>query len=229
MLAESPHTSGTVYMTAARHKTGDYAPYVYKTTDLGTTWTRIDAGLPQHEFCRVIREDPNREGLLYVGTELGIHVSFDDGASWQSLQCNLPVTPDLRLRREGHRPRRGDARPFVLDPRRPDAAAPDARRPADGEPLPARSHATSSARPRTSPRRGEARPAARTTTSPRGQNATFYVDELETGHVRKRVIDAGDDLERGVRIMYFLEEAAVGEASLTIATTTATRSRRSRA
>ena len=49
-----------------------------------------------------------------------------------------------------------------------------------------------------------------------GQNATFYVDELETGHVRKRVIDAGDDLERGVRIMYFLDEAAVGEASLTI-------------
>ena len=93
MIAESPHTPGTVYMTAARHKMGDYAPYVYKTADLGTTWTRIDAGLPQHEFCRVIREDPNRQGLLYVGTELGIHVSFDDGANWQSLQCNLPVTP----------------------------------------------------------------------------------------------------------------------------------------
>ena len=93
MLAESPHTPGTVYMTVARHKTGDYAPYVYKTDDLGATWARIDAGLPQHEFCRVIREDPNRKGLLYVGTELGIHVSFDDGGSWQSLQCNLPVTP----------------------------------------------------------------------------------------------------------------------------------------
>ena len=50
-----------------------------------------------------------------------------------------------------------------------------------------------------------------------GQNATFYVEELETGHVRKRVIDAGEDLERGVRIMYFLDEAAVGEAVLTIA------------
>ena len=93
MLAESPHSPGTVYMTAARHKMGDYAPYVYRTADLGTTWTRIDAGLPPHEFCRVIREDPNRRGLLYVGTELGIHVSFDDGTNWQSLQCNLPVTP----------------------------------------------------------------------------------------------------------------------------------------
>ena len=93
MIEESPHTAGTVYMTVARHKTGDYAPYVYKSADLGATWTRIDAGLPGHEFCRVIREDPNRQGLLYVGTELGIHVSFDDGNSWQSLQCNLPVSP----------------------------------------------------------------------------------------------------------------------------------------
>ena len=93
MIVESPHSAGTIYMTAARHKTGDYAPYVYKTDDFGTTWTRIDEGLPQHEFCRVIREDPNREGLLYVGTELGIHVSFDGGGNWQSLQCNLPVTP----------------------------------------------------------------------------------------------------------------------------------------
>ena len=80
-------------MTVARHKMGDYAPYVYKTTDLGGTWTRIDSGLPNGEFCRVVREDPNRAGLLYVGTELGIHVSFDDGGSWQSLQGNLPVTP----------------------------------------------------------------------------------------------------------------------------------------
>ena len=81
-------------MTAARHKTGDYAPYVFKSSRPRHAPGRGSTpGLPQHEFCRVIREDPNRQGLLYVGTELGIHVSFDDGASWQSLQCNLPVTP----------------------------------------------------------------------------------------------------------------------------------------
>ena len=97
MLEESPHTEGTVYMTVARHKMGDYAPYVFVTTDWGTTWSAItgqgDDGIPDGEFCRVIREDPNRPGLLYVGTELGVHASFDGGASWQSLQANLPVTP----------------------------------------------------------------------------------------------------------------------------------------
>ena len=93
MLAESPHTEGTVYMTAARHKMGDYAPYVYKTTDWGDSWTLITDGLPADDFCRVIREDPKRQGLLYVGTELGLYASFDDGANWQSLQGNLPVCP----------------------------------------------------------------------------------------------------------------------------------------
>ena len=97
MLAESPHTEGTVYMTVARHKMGDYEPHVFKTTDWGDSWTRITgadgAEIPAGEYCRVIREDPNRKGLLYVGTEHGLHVSFDDGGHWQPLQSNLPVTP----------------------------------------------------------------------------------------------------------------------------------------
>ena len=66
MIAESEHKKGTVYMTAARHKEGDYAPYVYKSTNWGKTWTKITKGLPKNDFCRVIREDPNRKGLLYV-------------------------------------------------------------------------------------------------------------------------------------------------------------------
>ncbi|MGZ4805383.1 MAG: WD40/YVTN/BNR-like repeat-containing protein, partial [Ilumatobacteraceae bacterium] len=215
MIAESPHTLGTVYLTAARHKTGDYSPYVYKTADLGSTWTRIDSGLPPNEFCRVIREDPNRAGLLYVGTELGIHVSFDDGANWQSLQCNLPVTPiydfvvkdtDLVVATHGrsflilddltplHQMHDGlfAASRYLLEPRDAVRTPPHIAAAWGGTPGGKNYHVTS------------------------GQNATFYVEELETGHVRKRVIDAGDDLERGVRIMYFLEEAAVGEASLTI-------------
>jgi photosystem II stability/assembly factor-like uncharacterized protein len=215
MLAESPHTAGTIYMTAARHKMGDYRPYVYKTADLGATWTRIDAGLPQHEFCRVIREDPSRAGLLYVGTELGIHVSFDDGANWQSLQCNLPVTPiydfvvkdtdlvvathgrsfwildDLTPLHQMHDDLLAAGR-FLLKPRDTVRTPPHIAAAWGGTPGGKNYHVTS------------------------GQNATFYVDELETGHVRKRVIDAGEDLERGVRFMYFLDEAAVGEASLTI-------------
>jgi hypothetical protein len=215
MIAESPHTPGTIYMTAARHKTGDYAPYVYKTEDLGTTWTRIDAGLPRDQFCRVIREDPNRKGLLYVGTELGIHVSFDDGANWQSLQSNLPVTPiydfvvkdtDLVVATHGRsfwilddltplHQMRDDlltASQFLVKPRDAVRNPPHIAAAWGGTPGGKNYHVTS------------------------GQNATFYVEELETGHVRKRVIDAGTDLERGVRITYFLEHHAVGEASLTI-------------
>jgi photosystem II stability/assembly factor-like uncharacterized protein len=216
MLAESPHTAGTIYMTAARHKTGDYRPYVYKTTDLGATWVRIDAGLPQHEFCRVVREDPSRAGLLYVGTELGIHVSFDDGANWQSLQCNLPVTPiydfvvkdnDLVVATHG--------RSFwILDDLTPLHQMHDDLLAADRFLLKPRDTV------RTPPHIAAAwggTPGGKNYHVTSGQNATFYVEELETGHVRKRVIDAGTDLERGVRIMYFLDDAAAaGQASLTI-------------
>jgi photosystem II stability/assembly factor-like uncharacterized protein len=214
MIAESPH-SPTIYMTAARHKMGDYAPYVYKTEDLGTKWERIDGGLPPGEFCRVIREDPNRQGLLYVGTELGIHVSFDDGAHWQSLQCNLPVTPiydfvvkdtDLVIATHG--------RSFwILDDLTPlhqmhddlFAASRHLLKPRDVVRTPPHITAGWS---------GTAGGKNYHVTS--GQNATFYIEELDTGHVRKRIIDAGEDLERGVRIMYFLDEPAVGTASLTI-------------
>jgi hypothetical protein len=215
MIAESPHTAGTVYMTVARHKNGDYAPYVYKTTDLGTTWTRIDNEIPANEFCRVIREDPTRPGLLYVGTELGVHVSFDGGANWQPLQRNLPVTPvydlvvkdtdlvvathgrsfwildDLTPLHQMHDELLMSER-FLLKPRDEVRTPPHISAAWGGTPGGKNYHVTS------------------------GQNATFYVEELDTGHVRKRVIDAGDDLERGVRIMYYLDQAAVGDASLTI-------------
>jgi hypothetical protein len=72
---------------------GDRRPYVYKTTDFGKSWTKIVAGIPDYDFPRVVREDPKRRGLLYLGTEHGIYVSFTDGASWQPLSLNLPTTP----------------------------------------------------------------------------------------------------------------------------------------
>jgi hypothetical protein len=71
----------------------DTRPYLYRTNDYGKTWTKIVGGLPEDDFTRTIRADPNRRGLLYCGTELGINVSFDDGASWQKLETNLPVVP----------------------------------------------------------------------------------------------------------------------------------------
>ena len=80
------------YLAIDRHRLDDDTPYVYITRDDGRTWSRADAGIPRGSFVNVVREDPVRPGLLYAGTEFGIYVSFDDGARWQSLQENLPVT-----------------------------------------------------------------------------------------------------------------------------------------
>ena len=93
LIDASPHQNGVAYLAANRYQMGDRKPYVYKTADFGKTWQKIVTGIPATDFPRVIREDVKRRGLLYVGTEHGIYVSFNDGASWQSLQLNLPVTP----------------------------------------------------------------------------------------------------------------------------------------
>ena len=89
----SLHNPATAYVAATRYKLLDRKPFLYKTHDFGATWTLITNGLPEDDFTRVIREDPNHEGLLYVGTETGVYVSFNDGSSWQSLHLNLPVVP----------------------------------------------------------------------------------------------------------------------------------------
>jgi photosystem II stability/assembly factor-like uncharacterized protein len=93
MIEVSPHDPASAYIAATRYKLDDTRPMLYKTTDYGKTWVDISAGIPAHDYTRVIREDPERRGLLYVGTELGIYVSFDDGATWQSMQANLPCVP----------------------------------------------------------------------------------------------------------------------------------------
>ena len=89
----SPFDKATAYVAATRYKLDDYRPYLFKTTDYGATWQRIDSGIPEHDFTRVIRCDPVRPGLLYAGTETGLYISFDDGASWSRFQLNLPVCP----------------------------------------------------------------------------------------------------------------------------------------
>jgi photosystem II stability/assembly factor-like uncharacterized protein len=92
-IEASPHEPGAAYLAATMYKHNDFAPYLYKTTDYGKTWTKIVNGIPADAFTRVIREDPRRRGLLYAGTETGMYVSFDDGANWRSLQLNLPAVP----------------------------------------------------------------------------------------------------------------------------------------
>ena len=98
----SHHDPAKAYVAVLRYQLGDFAPYAFRTNDYGATWTRIatgDNGVPADHPVRVVREDPEREGLLYLGTEFGMFVSFDDGAAWQPFQLNLPVTPvtDIKL------------------------------------------------------------------------------------------------------------------------------------
>ncbi len=95
----SPHDAGTAYVAATAYKSDDYHPYLYKTNDYGKTWKKITNGIPDNAFTRVVREDPNRKGFLYAGTETGMYYSTDDGANWKSLQLNLPIVPitDLQV------------------------------------------------------------------------------------------------------------------------------------
>lgn len=89
-IEDSPHRPGTAYLTGHRFLLDDFRPYVLRTTDYGVSWTDISAGIPRDEMARSIREDVVKAGLLYLGTERGVWLSRDDGASWQRLQRDLP-------------------------------------------------------------------------------------------------------------------------------------------
>ena len=95
-IEPSPHRAGTAFAAIYRYLLGDFAPYIYRTDNFGKTWTRLtdgNNGIAADEPARVVREDPDRGGLLYAGTEFGMYISFDNGARWQTFQLNLPVTP----------------------------------------------------------------------------------------------------------------------------------------
>ena len=87
--------AGKAYITIDFHQVGNFESHVYKTEDFGKTWTKIIEGIPQNTLSYVcnIREDPTKPGLLYLGTENTLYISFNDGAHWQSLMTNLPSAP----------------------------------------------------------------------------------------------------------------------------------------
>jgi photosystem II stability/assembly factor-like uncharacterized protein len=95
-IEPSPHRAGSAYLAIHRYLLGDFHPYLYRTEDYGKTWTLLSDGkngIAIDEPTRVVREDPDRAGLLYAGTEFGLYISFNNGAQWQPFQLNLPVTP----------------------------------------------------------------------------------------------------------------------------------------
>lgn len=99
-IEPSVFDEGTCYVAGTKYKTGDFAPYLYKTTNYGESWTKITNGINEEHFTRVLRQDPKRKGLLYVGTETGMYISFNDGKDWKPFQLNLPIVPitDLTIK-----------------------------------------------------------------------------------------------------------------------------------
>ncbi|MFP4081519.1 MAG: VPS10 domain-containing protein [Candidatus Aminicenantes bacterium] len=98
----SAHDPGRAFIAVLNHFFQDNHPYIYRTDNYGQDWellTNGQNGIPADTPTRLVREDPDRKGLLYAGTESGMYVSFDNGRHWQSLQLNLPVIPvtDLRI------------------------------------------------------------------------------------------------------------------------------------
>ncbi len=91
MIEPSRFDAGTAYLVADAHRLDDVKPYLWKTTDRGRTWKRLDAGLPRDVYLHAVREDPARAGVLYLGTERGVAFSRDDGATWHTLKLNLPT------------------------------------------------------------------------------------------------------------------------------------------
>lgn len=97
----SAHDADTVYVSATCYKLADYRPYLFRSKDGGKTWASIVGDFPQDEITRVLRADPVRDGLLYVGTETGVFFSLDDGKAWTRMGGGFPVVPVYDLKVKG--------------------------------------------------------------------------------------------------------------------------------
>ena len=196
------------YASVDRHQLQDFEPYIYRTRDMGKTWQKITNGLPAGVYVHVVKEDPERRGLLFAGTERGAFVSFDDGDSWQPLQLNLPVTSvrdfeiydnDLIVATHG--------RGFWVD-RRHQPAAPDQR---DGAgvgcvPVQAGRRDHTCRRAATTARRCR-RTSRRRRIRPNGAAIDYYLKSNATGPVSIEILDAS-----GTVVATFSTNAAGGGA-----------------
>ena len=210
----SPHDPATAYVAATRYKLDEYDPYLYVTHDYGETWHDLGQALPRGEITRVIREDPVRPGLLYVGTETGVFVSLDSGESWFRLRNNLPVAPiyDLKVK-DGDLVAATHGRSiWILDDVTPlrEAAGGDPDDPAALLP------------PRTTTRMwlqwgaaGGDRPDKNYILG-LGMEGTYRQDPTDENEPRLRGLDVGENPPRGVIVYYYLSEVPSEDLSLTV-------------
>ncbi len=229
VIEPSAHDAGTVYLAATRYKLEEYAPYLFKTTDYGASWQRIDVSFPANEITRILRADPERDGLLYVGSETGLWVSLDDGANWQRMPGNLPVVPvyDLKIK-DGDLVVATHGRAFwILDDLTP------LRRAGIGNPGwvtgndEPQSPVTSLQSPILFPPRrtlrrwlpwsvGMGRGPGRSYGMSFGQLITYREEKGENDETIRKLIDSGENPPQGVILYYSLPAELSGDVKLTI-------------
>ncbi|MCH8090153.1 MAG: glycosyl hydrolase [Chloroflexi bacterium] len=219
-IEPSPHNPAVAYMAATRYRSDDTIPLIYKTPDYGATWTKITGGIPETDFIRVVREDPVRPGLLYSGTETGIYASFDDGASWQPIQANLPRVPvyDLAIK-DGDLVAATHGRSFwIMDdltllhqmPEQVDLGRTHLFKPRPTHRmLGPRDTAGKSASDKKEVLGKKYRVGLETA-------ATFYERPMPGGESRRIFLDAGQNPPEGVVITYYLKEKPEGGLTLEI-------------
>ena len=199
MLEPSRHHPGRVFAAVHRYRFEDYKPYIFRTNDYGETWELLTDGrngIVDGNPTRVVREDPDRRGLLYAGTEFGMFVSFDDGRRWQTLQLNLPIVPitDLAVHQKDLVVSTQGRSFWVLD---------------DLSPLHQMTPAAASARahlfaPRDTYRvstQGRRRQANRGENPPNGAAIYYTLSDVPAGEVTIEILDA-----KGERIQLFSSE-----------------------
>ena len=208
-IEPSPHDPAKVYVTASRYKLDDLNPYVYKTTDYGKSWQIITNGIPVDGSTRVLREDPKREGLLFVGTELGVFVSFDDGGSWKPIQNNLPVVPiyDLIIYNDDLVAATHGRSFWILDDLTVLHQLQDHSDIKTNQLYKPRT-TTRLLAPLSGPR--QTAPGKNYLLAP-GVAATFYDVQNPDGGSTRIFLDAGTNPPGGVRVTYYLEDASTEE------------------
>ncbi len=213
IIEASPHDPATVYVAAHRYKLDDDTPLLFKTNDYGNSWTLITNGIPQDQFTRMIRADTERPGLLYVGTETDIYVSFDDGGSWQSLRSNLPIVPvyDLSVKGDELVVATHGRSFWILD------NLTLLRQLADGSDGEARLFKSADAL-RWAPRFSTDRPTRleRGYTADLGVPVTYTAEARPDGTIDRKILDGGENKSEGAVFSYYFPREPKGEVRLAI-------------
>jgi len=210
-IEPSPFDPATAYVAATRYKLDDCRPYLYVTRDYGAHWTRIVSGIPEDDFTRVIRADPERQGLLYAGTETGLYVSFDDGGQWRRFQANLPVSPvhEILVRRTDLIAGTHGRSIWILDELATLRLLADGV--PDGEPYLVAPQAT----PRVLPGIDWSGNVAGSVNYLPGRSGGYTVETTPDGEVVRDYLDVGENPPRGVVVSYRLVGAPESPLQLT--------------